>query len=245
MIEHYELNQLRGKDVFAILDKHKDIIDDYFWNYYKNYSTIKMEEYIRDICRYVKPEGKVISIGCGHGLNEIFMADMCIDIEELFGLDIMPEKINTMNKLVDVLDFINVKGSVGNAMKIGFQNEYFDTVIIIETLSHVNDQNQVLKEAVRVLKKRGSIFVLDSNNGANPKILYKCWKEKYFKGVGENPVNPYYVKNRLRGLNIIDIAIIPYGSPPFYSKLRKKLLISIPSRVNLFLTKGFMLKGKK
>ena len=245
MREHYELNQLRGKDVFAILNKHKDIIDEYFWEYYKNYSTIKMEEYIRDICRYFKPEGKVISIGCGHGLNEIFMADMCIDIEEIFGLDIVQEKINTMNKIVDILGFKNVKGSVGNAMKIGFQNEYFDTVIIIESLSHVNDQNRVLKEAVRVLKKRGSIFVLDFNNGANPKILYKCWKEKYFKGVEENPVNPYYVRNRLRGFNIFDIAIIPYRSSPFYDKLTKKLALSIPSRVNLLLTRGFMLKGKK
>lgn len=245
MRENYELNQLRGKDIFAILDKHKDVIDQYFWKYYKNYSTKKMEEYIRDICSYFIPKGNVISIGCGHGLNEIFMADMCNDIKMILGLDIVQEKIITMNKIIDILDFENVKGDVGNAMKIGFPNESFDTVIIIESLSHVNDQYQVLKEAVRVLKNRGSIFVMDFNNGANPKILYKCWKEKYFEGIEENPVNPYYVRNRLRDLNIIDIAIIPYGSTPFYNKLSKKLSLNIPIRVNMFLTKGFMLKGKK
>ena len=149
-----------------------------------------------------------------------------------------------MNKIINILNLKNIEGIVGNGMKIGFPNESSDSVIIIESLSHVNDQHQVLKEAVRVLKKGGSIFILDFNNGANPRILYKCWKLKHFKYEEENQVNPYYVKNRLRDLDVIDIEIIPYEFTPFFNRLNYKLSLKLPTWVNLLMTKGFMLRGR-
>jgi ubiquinone/menaquinone biosynthesis C-methylase UbiE len=245
MKERYELNQLRGKDVFAILNQHKDSIDEYFWKYYENYTIKKFEEYIRDICCFTKPKGKVISIGCGHGLNEVFMADMCNDIEEIHGLDIVQEKIISMNKIIDILNLKNIESIVGNAIKIRFPNEKFDTVIIIESLSHINDQNQVLKEAVRVLQKGGLIFILDFNNGANPRILYKCWKENRKKGIDERPVNPYFIRSRLKDLGIGDIIIKPYLYTPLFDKLGIKLIFKDVTWFHLLWTRGFMLKGKK
>ncbi len=245
----YHLNKLKGKDIFNILDENRDGIDDYFWNYYKNFSTEKLEKYVFDICDFLKPCGKVLSIGCGHGLNELFMADMCKEVETILGVDIVKDKIASMNAIADKLDFQNVKGIVGDGTKIYLPNGSFDSVIIIESLSHVENQYIALKEALRVLKKGGWLFVLDFNNGANPKVLYGCWKDNRSKGViDESPVNPYFLRNRLLSHNMKEIQILPYRSTPFIKRIGVKFFSEVPKIpiwLHLMFTRGFMLKAKK
>lgn len=245
MIERYKLNKFQGKDIFNLLSEHKDKIDDYFWEYYKNFTTKEIEDYARDICHFTQPKGKVLSIGCGHGLNEIFIADMCKDIEIIEGIDIVEEKIHSMNVITELLGFNNVRGIVGDGTKLKLPYQSYDFVIIIESLSHVRDQFLTLKEAIRVLKADGQIFVLDFNNGANPRVLYKCWKEKKFESIEENPVNPYLVRNRLQGFDLYDITIKPYRFTPFINKYGNKLLYKAPIWFQLLLSRGFMLKGRK
>jgi SAM-dependent methyltransferase len=249
MKDEYHLNKLNDKDIFDILGKHKNAIDEYFWNYYKDSTTNSVKEYIGDICRFAKPSGKVLSIGCGHGINEIFMTDMCKDVETVTGMDIVDVKIASMNAIINILNFDSVSGLIGDGTNLDFSDESFDYLIIIESLSHVDDQYIALKEAIRVLKKGGGVFVLDFNNGANPRILYKCWKENRMKGeIDERPVNPFYVRNRLRELDVSNIIIKPYGFTPFFTSLRQKLFSNrkeIPYWIGLLWTKGFMLKGEK
>ncbi|ODS41420.1 MAG: hypothetical protein A7315_06235 [Candidatus Altiarchaeales archaeon WOR_SM1_79] len=245
MSESYKLKKLKGKDVFTFLSDNRGSIDDYFWEYYKNFTTKEIEDYTRNICSFAKFKGKLLSIGCGHGLNEIFIADMCKDVEIIEGLDIIEDKIHSMNAITDLLGFKNIIGMLGNGTKLEFPDQNYDFVIMIESLSHVSDQFLTLKEAVRVLKPDGQIFVLDFNNGANPRVLYKCWKENKFEGIEENPVNPYMVQNRLRYLGIPNITILPYKFTPFFTKYGNKLLPKTPIWFQLLWSRGFMLKGKK
>ncbi len=249
MEAEYHLNKLKDQDIFDILGENKNTIDEYFWEYYKNSTMNSMKEYIKDICRFTKPNGKVLSIGCGHGINEILISDMCKDIEAVIGIDIIDIKIQSMNEIIEILNFDRVSGFAGDGAHLDSSDESFDYMIIIESLSHVDNQYTVLKEAMRVLKKGGGIFVLDYNNGASPWILYKCWKENRMKGyIDERPVNPYYVKNRLRELNVSNIIIKPYRPPLFSTNPLQSLFSNrkeIPYWIRLLWTKGFMLKGKK
>ncbi|UCE37876.1 MAG: class I SAM-dependent methyltransferase [Thermoplasmata archaeon] len=246
MKAYYELDQLRGKDVFTLLNRHTDSIDEYFWSYYKNHTIRKFEQYIQDICHFTNPKGKVISIGCGHGLNEIYMADMCKEVDTILGIDIMKTKIDSMNAIIELFNLGNIKGIVGDATQIDFPDRSFDGVIVIESLSHVNDQYQVLKELNRILKKKGWIFVLDFNNGANPRILYRCWKENRMKGeIDESPVNPYFVRNRLRDLGVSDVTIRPYSFTPFMERIHVNSFTKGATWLHLLWAKGFMLMGKK
>lgn len=248
MKSSYNLNKLKGKDIFEIMNEHKAEIDDYFWKYYENVTTKKMEEYIRVVLNYVNLSGKVLSIGCGHGLNEIVMVDMCDDIESILGIDIVEFKINSMNEIIDILSCENIEGIVGDGMKLDFPSESFDCVVIIESLSHVDDQHQVLKEAVRVLKRDGTIFLMDFNNGANIRIWFRSWKLKKFEDTIENIVNPYFVKNRLADMGFSDIIIKPYRHYRSFGYLRSMFLsrgVELPPIFYLLVSKGFMLKGKK
>jgi SAM-dependent methyltransferase len=142
----------------------------------------------------------------------------------------------------------NIMGVHANGMKMDFPDESFDTIMIIESLSHADEQEPVLNEAVRVLKKGGSILVLDFNNGANPRIWIRSWKQKRFEDIIENVVNPYYIRNRLIKMGFKDIVIVPhrYSGPIGY--LQKQLLsknIVLPPKFYLFLSNGFMLKAVK
>lgn len=202
MEETYKLNKLKGKDIFNIIDKNKEKIDNYFWKYYENFTTDKMIPNVKNICEFLNPYGKLLSIGCGHGLIEICISDMCKEVENIKGIDLIESKINSMNEIIKLFGLENVKGVHANGMKMDFPDNSFDTVLIIESLSHADDQEKVLKEAARVLKKNGSIFVLDFNNGANPRIWFRSWKQRHFEDTIENVVNPYFVKNRLLKMDL-------------------------------------------
>jgi ubiquinone/menaquinone biosynthesis C-methylase UbiE len=244
----YELNKLKGKDIFSIIDENKDKIDDYFWKYYENFTTEKMIPNVKNICEFFNPYGKLLSIGCGHGLIEMYISDMCKDIENVKGIDIIESKINSMNEIINLFDLKNVIGIHGNGMSIEFPDQSFDTVLIIESLSHADDQERVLKEAVRVLKKGGSIFVLDFNNGANPRIWIRSWKQRHFEDTIENVVNPYFVKNRLLDMDFKDIIITSYRFSRSFGYLKERFdskNVNLPSKFYIFVSNGFMLKAVK
>jgi SAM-dependent methyltransferase len=248
MEEKYCLRKLNGKDIFKILDENRDKIDEYFWTYYENFTSEILEEYISDLCNFIKPFGNMLSIGCGHGLNEVYIHDMCRDVKNIKGIDVKESKIKSMNKIIDLLGLENIDGSQANGMNMDFPDKSFDTVIIIECLSHVDDISQVLKEAARVLKKGGAVLVIDFNNGANPRIWFRSWKQRRFEDVEENIVNPYNIRNELLKIGYKDIIMEPYRHYRSFGYLKKMLNskdVLLPPRWYLFVSKGFMLKGVK
>jgi len=107
---------------------------------------------------------KILDIGCGPGFFVNTLSNMGFDAT---GVDFTPKFISFARK--------NFKGKflVGDASKLTFDNQSFDTVFIKSVLEHVDNDIKVLKEALRVgkkvvivvpqltplaLKKRGLIF---------------------------------------------------------------------------------------
>jgi ubiquinone/menaquinone biosynthesis C-methylase UbiE len=237
---------MKVEDVFSILDQNRDQIDESFWKYYQGTSLESQDKYINDICRFIEPKGDILSIGCGHGLIEMIMAHNFYEVTKIIGIDIMDFKIISMNTITAILNINNVKGAVGDAENLDFPDESFNVVMLIESLSHVNEDIQVLKEAARVLKSGGRIFVLDLNNGVNPRIIYKRWRHNRKLGlIDENPVNPYHVKNRLNEIDIRDINLLSYKSGRFLKKYDETFFQKMPIWFQLVFSVGFMLKGVK
>lgn len=232
--------------MFDIVNRNKTKIDQYFWKYYENTTIQDLERFIHKMRDFNEPFGNILSVGCGHGLNEILIAEICNEVDSIKGIDLKDFKIKSMNVIVNLMSLKNVRGLVGDGEKLDFSSESFESVIIIESLSHVRNQVEVLEEAVRVMKKDGRIFVMDNNNGANPRILYKRWYENYLKGeIDENPVNPYFIKNRLSELGVTDIEIISYNYGPFFRNFEKEFFLKMPFWFQLLFSVGFMLKGTK
>lgn len=214
------------------------------------YGGIPMDvqlRYVRDTIDFFKPQGRMLSVGCGFGVIEILMKDMRERIDEVVGIDIVPEKVQHMSCLARKLGVDRFESVRGDGVRLPFPEESFDCVMQIESLSHVGDPRRALGEAARVLRGGGTLLVLDFNNGMNPRCIYRSWKLKHFRETYENVINPFFVGAELRSLDVGNIEIKPYNFPAKMKGFRKDFwgIMNQYDRFAIFFSVGFMLKGRK
>ena len=122
-------------------DYHRNI--DKTWSYYPIYKE-KMK-YVR---RYIDERAlsvyKILDIGCGEGVL----------VEELRDLGF------TNTKGID-LNYNSEHVEQGNALKMKYKDSSFDMVICLDLIEHLSfeDQDKLLKELRRVLKKTGYLIM--------------------------------------------------------------------------------------
>ena len=94
--------------------------------------------------------GKLLDIGCGGGLFLKAAGDMGWDVE---GVEISPTAARYANTVVGV--------PVRRARfeETGFPPEDFDAVTLLDTVEHLQDPVNILREVRRVLKKDGILIV--------------------------------------------------------------------------------------
>jgi len=130
--------------------------------------------------------GKVLDVGCGDGYGILLMNKECA-IKKVTGIDIQPEAIREAMTNLKGIDVTIVKAEAEN---IPFPYNSFDSVHCGQTLEHVKDDEKVLKEIQRVVRKR-VVFSVPINGGRSEQHIreYKTEKEfndlisKYFKVV--------------------------------------------------------------
>jgi len=59
---------------------------------------------------------------------------------------------------------------VQNAEKIDFPENYFDSVVSIETIGHLNNQEDFLSGIKKTLKKNGIFIISSPNSSVHKKI---------------------------------------------------------------------------
>lgn len=96
---------------------------------------------------------KILDAGCGIG---IFMEKFSEFSDHVYGFDVDKRKIDIAKK-----SFKNV--IVAGEGKLPYENNMFDIIWSHEVLEHVNDDKEVLKELVRVLKPGGELIVFTPN----------------------------------------------------------------------------------
>ncbi len=99
---------------------------------------------------------KVLEIGCGEGVRSEQIAMQC---GSLVGIDPSAENINVVRKK----NIHNGAFEEGRAEELRFADKNFDVVIFTLSLHHVSEplMEQAIKEAVRVVTKRGFIVFLE------------------------------------------------------------------------------------
>ena len=107
------------------------------------------------------PDKKVLEIATGSGGPAVFMVKEmgC----RLTGIDISENGVNNAKKIAEEnglserMEFLQADGS----QMLPFADESFDAVLCIDSINHLNDRFQVLKECKRVLKTGGQILYTD------------------------------------------------------------------------------------
>ncbi len=127
------------------------------WQYEKGADTIKFYNEV------VSPadmfEGKtVLDIGCGAAGKSLYYASL--GAEKVYGIDIVEAyaaqsaALAEEKGLADRFEF-----RLCDAGDTGFPDDFFDTIIMNDSMEHVAEPERVLRECWRVLKKGGRLFV--------------------------------------------------------------------------------------
>jgi len=90
--------------------------------------------------------GRILDAGCADGIFLPTLSQLC---EELYGCDISQKYLDEIN--TDALG--NVKLSVEDIHKTTFPDNFFDLVVCLETLEHVQSPHKAIAEIRRIMKE--------------------------------------------------------------------------------------------
>src|SRR6185436_3387269 len=105
--------------------------------------------------QFRSPKEKLLDFGCGPGIYSVIFGKVGYEVS---GFDISPSNVEIANELAARYELANqVHFDIGAAERLDYPDEYFDVVVGIDILHHVDIAHSV-QECLRVLKKGGAAF---------------------------------------------------------------------------------------
>jgi len=118
----------------------------------------------KNLDEYIKPDSRVIELGCGGGYYGMYFADKCA---EYVGIDITPENIAAFEENIKVKGLANVKAFVGDAVNLeNIADKSFDVILCLGPMYHLpkEERELVFAECKRIAKD-GAIIAFAYING--------------------------------------------------------------------------------
>ena len=127
------------------------------WQYEKGYDTIRLY-----MDRYTKEEmfldKEVLDMGCGAAGKSLYYVSL--GAKHVTGVDIVAHYKAEAEAMAQSLGFADRFSFVlGSAYEMPFADRSFDTVIMNDFMEHVDDPAAALKEAMRLVRPGGRIFI--------------------------------------------------------------------------------------
>lgn len=121
---------------------------------------------IREIAKlYVKPESRILDLGCGTGGLELNLSSLLNENGKIIGVDISPKMIEVANFIIEgdkcYNKYKNIKFILGEADKLPFPDDYFNLVFCLNSLHHHFNQCDTINEISRIMKAGGFFILLD------------------------------------------------------------------------------------
>jgi SAM-dependent methyltransferase len=116
---------------------------------FKEPKRIELYKYVASLCR----GPKVLDLGCGDGELLSYVNG---DVEK-YGIDFSKVAIEkALRRQIGHFE-------VGDIRKLPYQSESFDTVVLMEVIEHLDDVDDVILQAIRVMKKDGCLIITVPN----------------------------------------------------------------------------------
>ncbi len=175
---------------------------------------------------------KIVDIACGGGRVAIPLAKMGAKVT---GVDISPDMLEYAKKYAKRSSCSsNLQLIQAKAWDIPLESNIYDKVLLLGILEHLPDKYKrlAIKEAKRILKKNGDIFVVINNKESLLVKQYQKWKKKSIQndnGYYSSLMDPKNVINYLKSLNF-KVSIIN-------SNLNYSILSHLLNKINQKFTK--------
>jgi ubiquinone/menaquinone biosynthesis C-methylase UbiE len=114
-----------------------------------------MERMLGDRLERPLSEFRVLDVGCGKGSLLGWFHERGAPPENLFGIDLSPDRIRIARETYPVFTFVE-----GDAEELAFPDDWFDLVLLFTVFSSIFDEamaRNVAWEIERVLKKGGAV----------------------------------------------------------------------------------------
>lgn len=131
---------------------------------------------------HIDPGMKVVDLGCGSGFYSILAAKAVGSSGRVISIDIHKDILNKLSKEAEEEGITNldvVWADIDEEYGSTLADKIADRVLVTNTLFQVEKKENVIKEAKRILKDKGTLLIVD-------------WSES-FGGLGPDPahvVNP-------------------------------------------------------
>ena len=144
---------------------------------------------------------KILEVGVGDGLG-ILLYSQIKGVEEIHAIDVCPVTLKTTEKNLAVINgkIKNIYLSEMMVEDMTFEDNSFDCVSLCETLEHVWDEKETLKQVYRVLKSGGRLVLTVPHLGKTSKNHLRVFNE-------------LDTKNLLKDFKVESFELLKYPDP--------------------------------
>jgi ubiquinone/menaquinone biosynthesis C-methylase UbiE len=130
--------------------------------------------------KHIKKNDKILDFGCGSGAFTFKISKFTSG--EVIGIDIAKEFIRSANVFFKPKNIRNLKFKLSNTKKLKFKDNYFNKILLVDVIHHLDKIKPIILELKRILKKNGKIIVYEPNK-LNPLIFLIHLIEKNERGL--------------------------------------------------------------
>ncbi len=152
---------------------------------------------------------KILDAGCGEG--HLIQKMYGVLNNEYYGIDITPIAIKNANAHCP---FANIK--MGDILKTGYTNNFFDVIICTEVLEHITKFKLVLKEFKRILRPGGLLIITFPNEIWWTVSRFVLRRKPVRVPDHFNSFSPNKLK-KFVGMNLVSVRGLPFALPFFFS----------------------------
>lgn len=135
--------------------------------------------YTSVVMPYLKKTDNVLDLGCGPGGFLAVTAPLC---GKITGADITPNFIEECNNIIKERNLANAEAVLVESGKIPFPDGYFETVVMVDTIHHLENAAATMEEVFRILKQNGLLLIFEPNK-LNPLLFLMCCLDKNEHGL--------------------------------------------------------------
>ncbi len=155
-----------------------------------------------------EPKGKILDVPTGHGALAVILKNLGF---EVFCCDLYPQLFNLPETEIK-------RGNLDE--NLPYDDEYFDKIVCIEGLEHIENPANAIREFARILKKNGSLIVSVPNImniEERLKWLFNGYTS-HFKPLSAEALNSIResIKSGYAGMDEVALHVNPIG----YSEVR-------------------------
>ncbi len=159
------------------------------------------------VCDILPKNSDILDIGCLNGNLYNFLKNKNISIKSFTGIDLSEKLINLAKVRFPEQSWVSA-----DAHKLPFEDKKFDVVCILETLEHINKPIDLVKEAVRVIKKDGVLIVSVPNELKieDPAHIWSFTTTDLFNLLSQFSTNVQILQTCSNNRNLVGKAIIDF-----------------------------------